>query len=173
MLGTVRKFSSSPYAKIFLAIVVLPFIFWGMGPVFQGGKKNTIVEVGDKKISNQEFIDFIKYKAEIPNNETLNKDLLKKLLYNFIGEKLIDQEIKNFDIKLSNESLSKIIKNEEVFKRNNKFSRTEYEKFLVTNSLNANSFETNMRKQITKDHLFELIGGGILPPNFLVDIGTY
>ena len=25
----------------------MPFIFWGMGPVFQSGKKNVIVEIND------------------------------------------------------------------------------------------------------------------------------
>ena len=48
MLGPIRKFSSSIYAKVFLIIVIMPFIFWGMGPVFQSGKKNVIVE----KINN-------------------------------------------------------------------------------------------------------------------------
>ena len=61
MLSSVRKFSASIYAKILLGIIVIPFIFWGMGPVFQGGKKNVIVEIEKEKISTQEFIDFVKF----------------------------------------------------------------------------------------------------------------
>ena len=60
MLRSVRKFSSSPYAKIFLAIVILPFIFWGMGPVFQDGNQNTIVTIGKNKISKEEFYEHAK-----------------------------------------------------------------------------------------------------------------
>ena len=117
MLRTIRKFSSSIFAKIFLLLIAIPFIFWGMGPVFQGGKQNTIAEIGDEKISIQEFVDYVRYNAANPDFETLDKPLIKKLLSNFIGEKLIALEIKNHDIKLSENSLSTIIKNEEIFKK--------------------------------------------------------
>jgi len=170
MLRTIRKFSSSIYSKIFLVIVAIPFIFWGMGPVFQSGKQNTIAEIGNKKISTQEFVNYVRYNAPNPDFKTLDKNLIEKLLSSFIGEKLIAQEIENYDIKLSENSLSTIIKNENVFKKNNKFSRTEYEKFLVKNSLSAVVFETNMSKQVKKKQLFDFIGGGIVPAKFLVNI---
>ena len=150
MLGPIRKFSNTIFAKIFLFIVAIPFVFWGMGPVFQGGKQNTIAEIGNEKISVQEFVSYIRYNAPDPDFDALDKNLIEKLLTNFIGEKLIALEIENHGIKLSENSLSTIIKNEELFKKNNKFSRTEYEKFLVKNSLNAIVFENNMSKQIKK-----------------------
>ena len=167
MLGSFRKFSSSIYAKIFLFVVAIPFVFWGMGPVFQGGKQNIIVEIEKDKFSKQEFIDFVEFRAT--NVEILDKNLLEKLLFSFIGEKLIDLEIEDFDIKLSDNSLSTIIRNEKFFKKKNKFSRTEYEKFLVKNSLNVATFEANILKQEKKDQLLEFIGGGIVPSKFLVN----
>ena len=170
MLRAIRKFSSSVFAKILLLFIAIPFVFWGMGPVFQGGKQNTIAEIGNEKISTQEFVSYIRYNAPNPDFETLNKNLIEKLLSNFIGEKLIALEIENYDIKLSENSLSKIIKNDEIFKKNNKFSRTEYEKFLVKNSSNAIAFENNMSKQVKKEQLFDFIGKGIVPSKFLVNI---
>jgi len=122
MLRTIRKFSSSIYSKIFLVIVAIPFIFWGMGPVFQSGKQNTIAEIGNKKISTQEFVNYVRYNAPNPDFKTLDKNLIEKLLSSFIGEKLIAQEIENYDIKLSENSLSTIIKNENVFKKKNNIS---------------------------------------------------
>ena len=61
MLGKIRKFSSSVFAKIFLFIVAIPFVFWGMGGVFSGGNLNTIVKINKEKISVKEFIDYINY----------------------------------------------------------------------------------------------------------------
>ena len=170
MLRTIRKFSSSIFAKIFLLLVAIPFIFWGMGPVFQGGKQNTIAEIGDEKISIQEFVDYVRYNAANPDFETLDKPLIKKLLSNFIGEKLIALEIKNHDIKLSENSLSTIIKNEEIFKKNNAFSRIEYEKFLIKNSLSAIVFESKISEEIKKEQLYDFIGKGIVPSKFMVNI---
>ena len=172
MLRAIRKFSSSVFAKIFLLLIAIPFIFWGMGPVFQGGKQNIIAEIGKEKISTQEFVSYIRYNAPNPDFETLDKNLIEKLLSNFIGEKLIALEIENYNIKLSENSLSTIIKNDEIFKKNSKFSRTEYEKFLVKNSLIAIVFENNMSKQVKKEQLFDFIGKGIVPSKFLVNI-TY
>ena len=167
MLGTIRKFSSSIYAKILLFVVAIPFVFWGMGPVFQGGKVNVIAEIGKDKISTQEFVDFLQYNN--PSGEILDKNSIDKLLSTFIGAKLIAQEIKNLDIRVSDISLSKIIRNEKAFKKDGKFSRIEYEKFLVNNNLSAPSFEANILEQIKKEQLFDFIGGGIVPANFLID----
>ena len=167
MISALRKFSSSIYAKIFLIVVAVPFIFWGMGPVFTGGNTNTIVKIGNKKFQTQEFVEFIKYNA--PPQSKLDKNLINKLLLNFIGEKLIILEIKDLDIQLSDVSLSKIIKNEKIFQRNKKFSRAEYEKFLVTNSLNANTLENNILNEEKKRQLMFIVGGGIYPSDFLIN----
>jgi len=43
MLGAFRKFSGSIYAKILMGIIIIPFVFWGMGSNFVGGSKNVIV----------------------------------------------------------------------------------------------------------------------------------
>ena len=167
MLSSLRKFSSSIYAKIFLGIVAIPFVFWGMGDVFSGGNQNTIVKIDKKNIPTSEFINFIKYSA---NTNNIDENYIKKILYTFIGEKLITQEINNLDIKISDKSLSKIIKNEKTFKGNNQFSRIEYEKFLLKNNMNAVSFERNFSEQAKKDMLFKFIGSGIVSPYFLVDM---
>ena len=168
MLKSIRKFSSSIFAKIFLAIIAIPFIFWGMGPIFQGGKKNIIVEIGKEKISTQKFINFVRLHST--NEDVLDKNLIAKLLSNFVGEKLIALESENLGIRLSDISLSTIIKNEKIFMKENKFSRIEYEKFLVENSQNAASFEANISKQVKTEQLFNFIGGGIVPSKFLVNI---
>lgn len=166
MLGAIRKFSSSIYAKIFLVIVIMPFIFWGMGPVFQGGKKNVVFEIGNEKTSTKEFIDYIKYNNA---SNSLDKKDIERLLSDFIREKIIKLESEDLNIQVSNNSLASIIKNEKIFIKNNKFSRTEYEKFLVKNSLNAATFERNIEKQIRTEQLFDFIGGGAMPSEFFIN----
>ena len=81
-------------------------------------------------------------------------------------------ESEDLDFRISDNALSNVIKNEKIFKKENKFSRTEYEKFLIKNSLSAVAFEANISEQIKKEQLFNFIGGGIVPSKFLVNI-TY
>ena len=49
MLSSIRKFSKSFLAKIFVAIIALPFILWGVGDIFREGKQNVIVEINKEK----------------------------------------------------------------------------------------------------------------------------
>ena len=167
MLAKLRKFSSSIFAKFFLAIIAIPFIFWGMGPLFTGGSQNTIVTIGKEKFSTDEFTNFIRYKTT--NSSNVDENLIENLFSTFIGEKIMELEINYFNFKLSDNSLSSIIKNEKAFLKGNKFSRTAYEKFLLESNTNAASFEFNLSKQEKKKQLLNFIGGGILPSKFTVN----
>ena len=167
MISKLRKFSNSIFAKVFLFIVVLPFVFWGMGDLFSGGNQNTIAKVGKEKISAQEFIEFVKNNAS--KDSDLNKNSIERLLYNFIGEKLILSEVNELQIKLSDNSLSKLIKNQEIFKKNDNFSRIKYEKFLVNKGISAVYFESNLSRQEKKKQLLDFVSGGIIPSHFLIN----
>ncbi len=166
MLGSIRKFSTSIYAKILLGIVIIPFVFWGMGSSLTSGSKNIVVVIDKEKYSIQHFTDFISKNA----NEKVKSNQIENYLSEFIGEKLIEKEIENLGIVLSDKSLSKLIKNQQNFKKENEFSRTEYEKFLLQNNITAVNFESILTKEEKKKQLLDFIGGGILPPKFLVNI---
>ncbi|MDC0231755.1 SurA N-terminal domain-containing protein, partial [Pelagibacteraceae bacterium] len=167
MLSSIRKFSTSIYAKILLGIVVIPFVFWGMGTSFRGGNKNVVVVIDEEKFSTKEFANFVSSYQN--SNEEIDSEKIDQLLSAFIGNKLIEKEYNNFGIKLSDISLSKLIKIQKEFKSDNKFSRTQYEKFLITNNLDAVSFEKNMANQEKKKQLLNIIGGGIVPSKFMVN----
>ena len=167
MLEKLRKFSNSILAKIFLFIVAIPFVFWGMGDLFRGGNTKTIVKIGKEKISAQQFINYIN-KYSNPGSK-IDEDYIQQLLSTFIGQKLIEQEIKSYSIILSDKSLAKILKNTEQFKRDNEFSRTLYEKFLIEKGLSTVFYEENISKQEQKNQLLNLIGGGINPSFFSIN----
>ena len=166
MLGSIRKFSGSIYAKILLGIIIIPFVFWGMGSSIRGGSKNIVVVIGKEKHSVQEFSNFIKRSAvkKVEPNE------IEDFLSAFIGEKLIEKEIEHLKIRLSDTSLRKLIRHQKAFKRENKFSRTEYEKFLLKNNMPAVDFESILTKQEKKKQMLDFISGGLSPSKFLVNI---
>ena len=170
MLGPIRKFSSSIYAKIFMIIIIIPFVFWGMGSNFMGGSKNVIVVIDKEKYSSQAFFNFIEKFAS--PDQKIGSDQIDKLLSNFIGEKLMEKEVEHFGFKLSDKSLSELIKMQQNFKRENKFSRVEYEKFLLKTNRTAADFESDFSIYEKKKQLFDFIGGGVLPSKHMVNM-TY
>ena len=167
MLASIRKFSTSIYAKILLGIVVIPFVFWGMGSSFGGGNKNIVVVIEKEKYSTEQFANFVQ--NFVTTDEKLSSEQVDEFLAAFIGNQLIEKEIEHFGIKLSDNSLRNLIKHQKEFKKNNKFSRIEYEKFLLTNNIRAVTFENNLEKNEKKKQFLEFIGGGVIPPKFLVN----
>ena len=131
MLQSIRNFSKTIWAKILLAIIIIPFVTWGMGDVFRGGNKNTIVKINQEKISTKEFIKYLNVlnidREKIFKEKNFNS--FNQILSNFIGEKLLEIESEKLGIKISEEALAELIKNEKNFQNENVFSRTKYEKF--------------------------------------------
>ena len=167
MLGSFRNFSTSIYAKVLLGIVIIPFVFWGMGSNFVGGNKNIVLRIDKDKYNVQEFGLYIqKY---TPSEQIIDDNYIKQMLSSFVGEKLLEKEIEYYKIKISDQSLSDLIRNQKEFKRDGKFSRIEYEKFLIESNLSAINFEEDLLKKEKKKQLLEFIGGGIAPPEFLVN----
>ncbi|SVE38105.1 uncharacterized protein METZ01_LOCUS490959, partial [marine metagenome] len=37
MISNLRKFSKTGIAKVLIGIIIIPFVFWGMGGVFSSG----------------------------------------------------------------------------------------------------------------------------------------
>ena len=170
MLNKLRNFSNTKLAGVLLTIIIIPFVFWGMGSVFSGGNTNNVAKINNETISAQDFINYINQAGidmeYIKNN--INNNALEEILSKIISTKLLDMEIDDFNILLTDEALASKIKNNEVFLNdNNVFSRTKYEKFLLENNLTAPGFEIRFKNEELKKNLFSYIGGGIKSPYFL------
>ena len=147
-----------------MGIIIIPFVFWGMGSNFIGGSKNIIVVIEKEKYTVQTYINFIR--KSTPPDQKIESNQVEEFLSSFIGEKLIEKEVEHFGIKLSDDSLGKLIKHQKGFKRENKFSRIEYEKFLLKNNITAADFEANFSNHEKRKQLLNFIGGGILPSKY-------
>jgi len=170
MATSIGKLSKSFLVKILVGIIILPFVFWGMGDVFRGGNQNVIATIDSKKISAQEFIAYLNQlnldKDQIKNFSKTN--LFDQILAEYIGKKVMDLEIKQLKITVNDNALRNIIKNEKLFFKNDKFSRTEYEKFLLKSGVTAPAFEENIEKQESKRQMLSSLSGGIVIPHELV-----
>jgi len=172
MLNSIRKFSKTILAKIILVIIIIPFVFWGMGSVFNTGSSNTIVKINNHNISTQDFLDHLN-NSRISSKaikDNLDKNILEEVLGDLISNKMLEMEIKNLNIMVSEIALVKEIKsNKNFLDENNKFSRPKYEKFLISQNLDAPSFEIILKERILKNSLFKYISGGIISPYFFLN----
>ena len=172
MLNKLRNFSKGKLATILVAIIIIPFVFWGMGSVFRGGNINSVAKINNFNISTKDFVDHIN-KSNLKNDiikENIENNILEELLAELVSNSLIDIEINDLNVLISNKTLAERIRKSKSFHDEKKqFSRLKYEKYLLENNISATNFEIRLRKKELKNKLFAYISGGIKSPYFIAN----
>ena len=52
MATSIGKLSKSFFIKLLVGIIILPFVFWGMGSMFSSGNTNNLAKINNTKIFN-------------------------------------------------------------------------------------------------------------------------
>ena len=171
MIGSFRNFAKTKFAGILVFIMIIPFVFWGMGSMFSSGNTNTIAKINKTNISTEEFIEYLN-KSGIPQEtikKNINNNIIEELLSSLISTTLLELEVKDFDIIISENTLLKKIKeNKNFLDENGVFQRLRYEKFLLENNQSAPAFELRLRGRELQKNLFDYIGAGTVSPEFLI-----
>jgi peptidyl-prolyl cis-trans isomerase D len=139
--------------------------------MFSSGNTNNVAKINNKNISTQDFINHIN-QSNIPEQtirENLDKNIIEELLSTLVSTTLLDLEVKDFDILISENTLFQMIKSNKNFHDDNgNFERIKYEKFLLENNQSAPGFEARLRNRELQKSLFDFVGAGTVSPNFLV-----
>ena len=171
MINSLRNFAKTKFAGLLVFIMIIPFVFWGMGGMFSSGNTNNVAKINNKNISTQDFINHIN-QSNIPEQtirENLDKNIIEELLSTLVSTTLLDLEVKDFDILISENTLFQMIKSNQNFHDDNgNFERIKYEKFLLENNQSAPGFEARLRNRELQKSLFDFVGAGTVSPNFLV-----
>ena len=170
MISSFRKFAKTKIAGVFVGIIILPFVFWGMGSMFSSGNVNNLAKINDTNLTTKEFIDYVN-QSNIPDNtirENLENNIIEELLSSLISTTLLELEIENFNIIISENTIFKKIKsNKNFLDEDGNFQRIKYEKFLLENNQSAVGFELRLRGRELQKNLFDYIGAGMVLPKFL------
>mgnify|MGYP001204727483 CR=1 FL=1 len=172
MLSKLRHFSKSKFAGILVGIIIIPFVFWGMGGVFTTGNKNNVAKINDHSISTQDFYNYLN-NSQLDTEyvkQNIENNILEKLLAELISKNLLLMEIKDLKISVSEKTLvEKIKKNKNFLDDQNKFSRLKYEKFLLLNNMIATNYEKKIKDEELINKLFLYINGGVKSPFFMTN----
>ncbi len=170
MIGKLRSFSKSKMAGVLVGIIIIPFVFWGMGSVFSGGNTNNVAKINNEIISSKDFINYIN-ESRLTNEiirENIDNNIIEQKLNELIYEKIIEMEIKELDLSLSEKALAnKIRSNPLLLDENKKFSRTKYEKYVIEKRITKASFENSVKNLELRENFINYIIGGIKSPYFL------
>ncbi len=155
---------------ILIAVIIIAFGFGGFGGGFLSNNQNNIAKINKTNVTTKDLIEFINQSgiSEKAIQDNLQNDIIEELLSGLVSTALLDLEIKNFNINISENSLSKKIKNNKNFIDDNGiFQRTKYEKFLIENNISAPDFEKRLKDRELQKKLFDFIGAGTTSPKFM------
>lgn len=165
MLSSLRKFSETLTAKIFIALIALSFVFWGINDFYKSSYNNAIAEINGDEISFNEFTK--EYSKIIRNNNIQSQKLaIEKNIHiiaisNIISEKLLKIHAKNLGILIDDTVIAIEIKNNNEFKEKEIFSRTKYEKFLLERNINSKILEEQIDRNLKRKIITNSLNGYI------------
>ena len=168
MLTSLRKFSETILAKIFIALIALSFVFWGINDFFKSSYSNAIAEIDGEEISFNQFINEFNKIVRNNNIETgkiaISKNVHILAISNIVSEKLLKIHSKKLGVFIDDITIAIEIKNSQEFKDKETFSRTKYEKFLLEKRINSKILEDQINQNLKKKLITESISG-FIPSN--------
>ncbi len=172
MISKFKNLTNSKISWVIVALIAIPFVFWGMGDVFTRGNTNNVAKINNNSISVTDFINHVNESGlnESLIKENLNNNIFEELLSQLISVELMKMEVENLNLNFSNKTLkNKIINNKNFLDNEQNFSRTKYEKFLLENNMSAAQFESRLKSNELQKILFNYINGGLVVPKFLIN----
>jgi len=177
MLKMMRKHAK--YFYILFFIVILSFLFWGIGTVDKTGGRGALAEVGKYKITVEDYWknydNVYRFYREIYRDkfdEEMEKklNLKEKVLDSMIQEKVLLIAAKEAGIKVSDEELHEAITHEPAFMRDGVFNKETYLNRLRLNRITVEEYENSKRQELTLNKMRHLIELSVDVPDMSSDL---
>jgi len=171
MLKMMRHHAKYFYVLFF--IVILSFLFWGVGTVDKTSSGGIVAEVGKQKITQEEYYraydNAFKFYKDL-YKEKFDEEMLKKLklkdkvLDSLIGNRVLVAAAAENGIRVSDEELNEAITNEPAFMKNGVFDSMVYQNTLRQSRLTPEVYESMKRQELVITKMTRLIELASAPP---------
>ena len=164
MLRGMRKHAKYFYVLFF--IVILSFIFWGVGTVDKTGSVEVVAEVGKNKITAEEYwktydriYRFYRevYKDKFDEETEKKMNLKEGVLDSMINERVLLMAAKEAGVTASDEELQESIARDPAFMKNGVFNKEVYLNRLRLGRMTPEVFENTKRQELTLTKMKQLI----------------
>jgi len=161
MLLNIRDIVTGWLAAFIVALLIIPFAFWGINYYFEGGGSRDVATVNDRSISVAEFQQaYQDYRRQLRSAlgeqmDTMNTELLKQEALNrLIETELLTQLVRDAGMRMPDEDVVEGISALEVFQNENgKFEQSRYQLALQRAGMTSTDFEGQMRSDMLLSQL--------------------
>ena len=166
MLDYIRSNAQSFGIKLAFGIIILVFVFWGVGSFSDGNSVNTVATVNSDPIHVQQFERAYRNAEEtaLSKNPSLTREHLKmthlgrQVLQDLVFQLLLVQEAARTGITLSPVELRQAAGQIKVFQNAvGRFDPETYKRILSAQRLNINQYEQDMSASLLRDKIYAML----------------
>lgn len=172
MLDLMRKKAGSWMIKFILGAIIVVFAFWGVG-TYNASRLVTAATVDDQVITYEAYRDtYARLMEEVRERfgGNLDDNLLKSMnlpqlaLDQLINDQLLINEARRLGLAVSDEELSRAIRQVQAFHNQNGFDPDRYQRVLSANRTTPENFERNQRQAMLIGKLRALVTDPVKVP---------
>lgn len=166
--------------QIVLAIIILPFLFFGVDSYFRTSEVSVeVATVGGQRISQQEFNRALRDRQEAIQRLTGGRaspelldsaELRFDVLESLIRKQLLLNRAYRSGMTISDQQLDKVIAELPVFQRDGKFSEQVAEQFMKSQGMKASTFRARLRDDLMLQHMDDAFGETSFAPRTVIDL---
>ena len=171
MISKLRKYTETWISRILLALISVSFLFWGLGGKYLGDR-STAVSVSGRKISVPEVETELKRQvAQIQSamggagfdyRSALRMGLLDQIVDNMVYRLVLDLELKDLGIYVSNEKIYEAIQGTKEFQDDKgNFSPELFAYILEQNRIPERAFIAEIGNSMSRDILVDSMAAGL------------
>ncbi|TAN83756.1 MAG: peptidylprolyl isomerase, partial [Gallionella sp.] len=164
--------------QIVLALIILPFAFWGVDSYQRSGNVEAPALVDGTKITQQEFENALRQQKD-RLRETLgsnfnaamldNPEMRRAVMDNLVAQRLLVVRAKAVGLAVTDEQLSQVIQGIEAFQDNGKFNKKRYETALAGQNMAPLVFEARLRDELLGQQVRDAYAQNGFASNSVVD----
>lgn len=155
MLKFMRRHATGWMIKIMFSLIIVVFVFWGVGTFRE--REKTIAEVGSVKVAMSEYGEAYKrlynfyrnlYADRFDENVMNSLKLKEKAIDQIVDKYLFLLKAKELHLGVSDREFSEHVESIDAFRRNGRFDQKVYEETLKRQGIDPKQFEKNQRESL-------------------------
>lgn len=171
MMDRLREGVNSIAVKIILGLIILSFVFAGVGSYIVGGSNNSAAKVGNVEIGRGEFEQAYQnernrmqaqlgdYFSNLLADPSYVESFRKSVLDRMVNDLLLEQHAESLGLRVSDSQVRTLILEMPQFQVDGKFDQEIYQTALRRAGFSAESFAEYLRRDLVRNQLMTAIQG--------------
>jgi parvulin-like peptidyl-prolyl isomerase len=178
MIKQLRKASEHLYTRIFIGLIVVAFIGWGISDFKNHYSNNDVVQfkylpnIGLEEFTLRKRENLIRSYSQNENRAIDSKEddlkITNLTLNQLINERLIDKLIKDYELEISDKDFIQHIKKIKIF-HNDKgvFDKSIFDRVIASSNMSSEEFIDSYKKNLLQNLILNSYNSAIYVPNIL------